>query len=210
MTANGDEVKDFMEHEKQLEIAKEMAGMKPHQEPKLVVQPGHMSDWQEQKDKALKFFNSKCLPPSLKTPEQVLVIMQCGQELGLQPMESIRGLNLIEGKIAMSGELMLALFLKNTKGAKIKWLTPKEKTHLECELELSRDGQEPMRIRFDMEDAKRAGLAGRAGWQKYPAAYLRARVASAGIRAYAPDAFFKCYLDEELGGEPIEGEVTNE
>jgi hypothetical protein len=47
---------------------------------------------------------------------------------------------------------------------------------------------EPTRLTFSMDDAKRAGLAGRGPWQKYPQAMLRARCAMALARAHYPDA----------------------
>lgn len=193
----GDEVKDVMQREKQLDIARDMAGLPPKPVEKESVALVPMNDWQITKDQAVKAFKSG-LFPHINTPEQMAVIIQTGKELGLGAMESLRGINLIQGKIALSSEAMLGLFLKRVKGARVKWLTPKEKEEKECEAEFSRDGAEPQKFHFDEGDAKRAGLLTKSNWQKYPKAQYRARTISAAIRAYAPDALLGAYTEEEL------------
>ncbi|MCX7689084.1 MAG: hypothetical protein N2045_14060, partial [Fimbriimonadales bacterium] len=51
-----------------------------------------------------------------------------------------------------------------------------------------------------MEDAKRAGLIGKAGgnWEKYPRAMLRARVVSEGVRTVFPGVIVGLYTPEEV------------
>ena len=73
-------------------------------------------------------------------------------------------------------------------------------------IELTRDGFKPFRCSWSIADAKRAGLAGRQNWRKFPRAMLRARVISEALRAYAPDLLGGAYVPGEVqqDGEPEE------
>ena len=147
------------------------------------------------------------VPRHIKSPEHALVIIQAGAELGLPPMASLRGVQLIQGKVTLSADTQLALMIKH--GARIQWL---ESTPTVAKLQLTREGQEPYVSVFTIEDAKRAGLAGGTNWKKYPQAMLRARAISAAARAYMPDVLAGCYLPGELGecteGSEYEGTVV--
>ena len=60
-----------------------------------------------------------------------------------------------------------------------------------------------------MDDAKRAGLVKKDGWQFYPKAMLRARAITAGLRAVAPDIIAGIYDPEELGADvTVDGEIV--
>lgn len=138
---------------------------------------------------------SNLLPTALrKRPEDVLVTVLAGRELGLSPMAAIRGIHVIEGKPVMSADLMVALCLRLEA---CEYFTLIESTDARATYETKRRGQKPIRMSFTIEQAKAAGLAGKDNWRKYPAAMLRARCASALTKTVYPDAFFGCYdLDE--------------
>lgn len=127
-------------------------------------------------------------------------IMQMGHELGIAPMQAISAIHVIKGKPSLSASLMLALCYKKIPGFRAVF---KEKHNVECVGTFYREGCEPQSFTFTLEDAKRAGLNG-TGWQKYPAAMLRARVTATGCRAVAPDAIIGWYATEELGDEVID------
>lgn len=116
-----------------------------------------------------------------------------GIELGIGPMEALRSIHMIEGKPTMSAELMLARALRA--GIRCRWLRHDAAA---AELEVTRDGV-VQRMSFTMDEAKAAGLAGKGNWSKFPAAMLRARCASAALRAFAPDVLGSgIYTPEEL------------
>ncbi|GEM44468.1 hypothetical protein [Deinococcus cellulosilyticus] len=52
------------------------------------------------------FIRSRMLPPSIQTPEQAIVIMVKGQELGLQPLQALNGINVIQGILGVTNGKM--------------------------------------------------------------------------------------------------------
>lgn len=104
-----------------------------------------------------------------------------GAELGFPPMVSLSGLDVIEGKVTLSAGLMSTLIQRSG-------IFSYRIVHLDgqaCELEFSRNGIAiSPSVRFTMEDARRAGLAGKKNWIAYPQDMLYARAMSRGYRRY--------------------------
>lgn len=138
------------------------------------------------------------LPKHLRgKPADVFLTLQLGQELGLQPMQSIRAVHVIEGKPTMSADLMSALCQRRRDVC--EYLRPVELSEKVATYETKRIGwPEPMRLSFSMADAERAGLLGKDNWRKYPAAMLKARCLSAIVRAAYPDLMLGIYDPDEL------------
>jgi len=127
-------------------------------------------------------------------PGAIAACILTGAELGIAPMQSLRGIHVIEGRPTLSADLMLALAIRA--GVRAQWL---ETTPDVARLRLERDGFEAHDHTFSMADATRAGLARRQNWGRYPAAMLRARCLSAALRAWCPDVLG--------GGVYVEGEI---
>lgn len=146
------------------------------------------------------------LPQAIKTPAQAVAVILTGRELGIGPMQALRSINVIQGKPALGAELMLALF--KARGGKAVW---KESTGEKATLWLRHPNGDEHIETFTMEDAKRAGLLDKTNWKIYPKAMLRARCASAGLRAVAPDVTAGMYDPDELGSEipPVEVEIKD-
>lgn len=123
----------------------------------------------------------------------IAAVILTGLELGIGPMEAMRSIYMVEGKPTMSAEMMLARALRA--GIRCRWVHTDAQR---AELEVTRDGH-AQRMAFSMEDAARAGLAGKGNWKSYPAAMLRARCTSAAMRAFCPDVLGSgVYTPEEL------------
>lgn len=138
------------------------------------------------------------LPDAIKTPGQALAIVLAGRELGLGAMASLRGINIIKGKVSISAATQLGLMLKA--GIKIKWI---EQSAARACIELKREGMEAAQFSFTMDEAKQAGLVGGGGnYSKFPPAMLRARAITTGARAYAADILNDCYDPAELASGP--------
>lgn len=165
-------------------------------------------EWTLLKEQAKMAIVSGLLPKHIVKPEQAVIIAMKGKELGIPFMQAMSGITVIQGKPALSAELMLALIYRNVPGAQINFLTDPEKAHTECAVEMARPHGKPQRFKFTLEDAKRAGLLSNPSWTKYPAAMLRARTVSAAARAVFPDAIMGCYTPEEIGGEVVDAEPT--
>lgn len=155
--------------------------------------PASITDLLQEADVYLK---SGFLPQSIKTPQQAVVIMLKGRELGIQPWAALNGINVINGKPTCGSELMLSLIKRDHGQDAIHFL----KTTAElCTIQY-RNGKYEGTYTFGLDDAKRAGLAGGQTWQKYPAAMLRARCISAVARMVFPGSIAGMYTPEEVGG----------
>ncbi len=156
---------------------------------------GPMSEWEVMRSQAKELLQSGFLPKSIRTPEQAIAIMQTGKELGLGPMQSLRGIHVIDGKPAMSADLIAGLALARVPGSTLRVV---ESTNLVCRVEAAREGHKVTPFSFSMDDAKAAGLTGKDVWRKYPRAMLRARCLTEACRAVFPDVVMGLYSPEEL------------
>lgn len=127
---------------------------------------------------------SGLIPNSIKTPEQVMIILMMGEELGLHPMQSIRSIHVINGKPTLSAQLMQAMVMKS--GTCPRWDVD-VMTDTECTITAQRGQGKPLTVTWTIEQAKRAGLTGKDVWRNYAAAMLNARATSTIARALWPD-----------------------
>lgn len=156
------------------------------------------ASWAIMQQRAALLLKSGFLPKAIRTPEQALAVMQTGQELGLGPMQALRSIHVIEGKPALSAELMAALVFRHVPGATLRVAVS---TNHECEVRAARPGTPETVFKFTIHDAQVAGVASKDVWRKYPRAMLRSRCVSEAVRAIFPDASMGLYTPEELGGE---------
>ena len=157
---------------------------------------------QEQKDLAILLAESNLLPPSyVKQPANVLVAIEYAKALNIAPMHAINSINVIKGKPTLSAGLMSALVRKH--GCKLRVKVEGSGQDAVAHAKLIRpDDDYEFICTWDMERAKRAGVAGGVNWQKYPEAMLKARAISEVCREGAED-FLQgfSYTPEEMGGE---------
>lgn len=139
---------------------------------------------------------SRLLPRAIATPEAAFAVIMSGRELGLTAMQSLRSIHIIEGKPTMSADLMVALVKRSPV---CRYFRLAESTAERAVYETQRrDDPEPTRLAFTMSEARDAGVAGKDNWRKFPAAMLRARAASALVRAVYPDVLLGVY-DSDSG-----------
>ncbi len=147
---------------------------------------------------------SGIIPDALRgKPADVLVILMTGRELGIGPMQSLRGISVIKGKPVLSADLMVAQCLRHRGVCEFFRLV--ESTPTMARYQTKRVGSEPVDLAWSMEDARRAGLESSQNWRNHPAAMLRARCSSALARAVYPDLVGGIY--EESEGEEIAGKA---
>ncbi len=145
-------------------------------------------------DLASRLGGASVLPKHIKSEADAVALMLTGQELGLQPMQALRSLHMIDGRVELSAHLMLTLMTTRL-GVKFSWL---ESTATVAKLKLERPDQAPHVEEMTIADAERAGLASRGTWQKYPKQMLRARAISNAARAYTPEILTGCYVEGEI------------
>lgn len=133
-----------------------------------------------------------------------------GRELGLSPIVSMSSIHIIEGKPAMSSNLMAALIKRSGKYDYRVLRSDNEACVLAFKEKTVKGWEEVGESSFTIDDAKRAGVAARGVWVKYAKAMLFARAISQGLRTYCPDASLApLYVPEELGATVNEdGNVT--
>jgi hypothetical protein len=131
------------------------------------------------------------LPDTIKTAGQCVAIILAGRELAMPPMRALRSLVLVKGKVVESADSQLSRF--KTDGGRAVFERLDEHGAM---LHLRHPNGDQHTETFTMEDAKKAGLAGKGTWQQFPKAMLRSRVITAGLKsigweggvgAYDPD-----------------------
>jgi len=138
------------------------------------------------------------LPESLRTEGEVLAVILAGQELGLPTMASLRGLQVVRGKVIISYDTMIALL--KSRGYRVEWL---ERTAERATLRLTDPQGVPHVETWDVDRAKRAGLWGQKGpWSQYPETMLGARAVSSAARAFAGEVLSGCYVEGEIPASP--------
>ena len=128
-------------------------------------------------------------------PGNCLIAMQWGAELGLKPLQSLQNLAVINGRPALWGDAVIALVLSSSVCEYVNEDDDGETAY--CRVK-RRGGLEQVRT-FSMEDAKRAGLAGKQGpWSQYPKRMRQMRARAFALRDVFPDVLRGMAVAEEL------------
>lgn len=126
----------------------------------------------------------------LKTAEQAAALMLVAQADGLHPAKAATHYHIIGGKPALSADAMLARF--QAAGGRVEW-TAYGDDAVEGVFTHAQGGS--VKIRWDLARAKKAGVG---NLDKYPAAMMRARCISEGVRTVFPGVIVGMYTPEEL------------
>jgi hypothetical protein len=137
---------------------------------------------------------------------QAVVKILAGQELGIGPIASMTGINVIKGRVTLSANLIAAA-IKRT--GRYNYRVRKQDND-GCEIEFFEGGQSIGVSSFTKQDAQAAGLLAGDNWRKYPRNMYFARAISNGAKWFCPDVFSgPVYTPDEMGAEidPESGEV---
>lgn len=140
---------------------------------------------------------SNLLPDALrgKVPDVVVQIL-AGQELGLSPMASIRGVHVVQGKPLLSADTMVALVLGS---GLCEYFAVVEETPTHVTYETKRKGSPiPQRVTWSDEDTKLAGLQAKDNWRTHKRQMRRARAKAMLARDVYPDVLSGCYDPDEM------------
>lgn len=146
--------------------------------------------------------DSGLAPSSFTKPEQILIALQSGAELGMPPMRSLQSLCVINGAARLWGDAPLALVRQSGLLGYIKEHIKGEGDDRIAICETLRKGDsEPKITSFSVDDAKQAGLWTKKGtWQQYPERMLTYRARSFNLRDNFPDCFGGSTIAEEYEG----------
>ena len=132
-------------------------------------------------------------------PESCLLAIQHGSEVGLSPMQSLQSIAVINGRPTIWGDAALALVQSSPACEYVREYIDGEGDKAVAVCEVKRRGYPaPTEAHFSMADAKRAGLAGKAGpWTQYPARMLALRARGFALRNAFADALRGLVTAEE-------------
>lgn len=138
-------------------------------------------------------------------PGDIMIAMQLGSEIGLNPLQSLQNIAVINGKPSIYGDAAMALVRASGLMEDCKEEFDGNTATCTCK----RRGQETLIVStFSMEDAKRAGLLGKQGpWTQYPARMLQMRARGFALRDGFADALAGLITVEEAQDYPTQETV---
>lgn len=128
-------------------------------------------------------------------PENVLVAVQWGHEIGLPPLQAMQNIAVINGRPSLWGDAVLALVRGSGKLEMID-----ERIENEVAIcRVKRKGEIEQVRTFSMAEAKQAGLIGKQGpWSQYPNRMLQMRARAFAMRDVFPDVLKGIAVAEEV------------
>lgn len=129
----------------------------------------------------------------VKNEAQALSLMLVAQASGLHPATAAQDYDIIQGRPSKKAEAMLRDFIRS--GGKVQWHALGD-TEADATFTHPQGGE--VRINWDIDRARMAGLGGKDMWKKFPRQMLRSRVVSEGIRTVCPMATGGMYVPEEV------------
>ena len=120
-------------------------------------------------------------------PQDIMVCVQWGYEIGLAPMQALQNIAVINGKPSVYGDAAMALVQASAVCEDVQEYFEGEGTPNPIAVCVAkRRGRKEVIAKFSVEDAKRAGLWGKQGpWQAYPKRMMQMRARGFALR----DAF---------------------
>lgn len=147
-------------------------------------------------------------------PANAFVAAETGAALGLEPLQSLASIAVINGRATLSADLMAAVIRRAGHTLRIVENSPESVTAI---LIRADDKTFKFEVTWDKNKAMKAGLWGQRGpWSQYPAQMLRARAITEVARQgasevlmgmiYSPEDFNATITDT---GEVIESQIVN-
>lgn len=125
----------------------------------------------------------------------ILVAVQWGMELGLQPMQAMQNIAVINGRPSLWGDAVIAL----VKSSPACEYVVEETSDDVAVCRVKRHGEPEQSRTFTKADALKAGLLNKAGpWTQYPKRMLQMRARSWALRDVFPDVLRGMPIAEEL------------
>lgn len=171
----------------------------PQKAPVLAGDRGlHFNDMESMWRFCVAVSNSKAFK-DVDTPENALVRIQAGLELGLSPIWSLCNVMFFSGRPAVWGDALLGLVQGHKDCVDVTESIEGSGDQLEATCEVKRKDRLPVKRTFSVADAKKAGLWDKPGpWKTYPKRMLQMRARSWACRDSFADALRGIGVIEEL------------
>jgi hypothetical protein len=158
--------------------------------------------------------SSGLAPKSFSRPEQVLIAVQMGAEIGLTPMQSLANIAVINGRAALWGDALIALVRRSSLCKSLG--QPRYEGQGEsrvCIVKAVRSNGDTAEGRFGYADAKRAGLLTRDTYKSYADRMYWRRAVGHVVHELFPDLLMGLAVAEDIQdvayGELIEPELQS-
>jgi hypothetical protein len=142
---------------------------------------------------------------AVSNQQQAFALMMLCRSEGLDPIQAMKRYHIIEGRPSMRADAMQAEFQRQ--GGTVEWVESNEEV---CEAIFSHaSSPRPFQLRVTTKQYIDSGVAMgfdrqaqkqtlKKNWKQFPAAMLRARVISSGVRAVLPGVVAGIYTPEEV------------
>lgn len=146
--------------------------------------------------------DSDMVPKDFKgRPSNCLIAIQWGEELGLKPLQAMQNLAIINGRPSLWGDAVIALARSSPL---CEFIIETDDGHT-ATCRVKRRGEPEQSRTFSMDDAKTAGLQGKAGpWTQYPKRMRQMRARAFALRDVFPDVLRGLPIAEEVMDMPTE------
>lgn len=171
---------------------------------------------QERADYIARLAPSTILPTAYRgNAANAFVAAETGAALGLEPLQALASIAVINGRATLSSDLMAAVIRRAGHTLRIVENSPESVT---ATLIRADDKTFKFEVTWDKDKATKAGLWGQRGpWSQYPTQMLRARAITEVARQGASEALMgMIYSPEDFGatitdtGEVLEAEIVND
>lgn len=158
---------------------------------------------------AQEVIDSGLVPETLTDPEQILIIIEQGKELGLSPFVALNNLHVIKGRPVLSATMLGALLKRRN----IEWIIVEDYVPVKNSKDevvnhrttyefywKSKVTNNPMKARHSVtwNQLDLAGYTDKQNYERFPKEMMRARCISSGVRAYFPEVLLGMYTDVEM------------
>jgi hypothetical protein len=170
------------------------------------IQPNSLSEAFQMAEMLAK---SQMVPKCYQNkPQDTLVAMMMGSEIGLNPIQSLQNIAVINGKPAIYGDALLALVQNHPKFGGHEESFDESTQTATCTVWRKGDATKHT-VTFSQVDAKQAGLWGKTGpWTQYPKRMLMWRARGYALRDKFADALNGLITVEEAQDLPSERDIT--
>ena len=143
-------------------------------------------------------------------PEDVLVAVQWGYELGLAPLQALQNIATINGKPSVYGDAAMALVQNSPVCEDVKeYFEGEGSSNPIAVCVAKRKNRTEVISKYSVEDAKRAGLWNKQGpWTQYPKRMLQMRARGFALRDAFPDVLKGLITVEEAQDYPEDTPVA--
>lgn len=173
--------------------------------PGFSIEPRNM---QEAMEMAGMLSRSGMVPTCYKSkPEDTLVAMMMGSELGLNPIQSLQNIAVINGRPSIYGDALAALVQNHPAFGGMQESFDESTMTASCTV-WRKNGEKHTQT-FSKADAETAKLWGKAGpWTQYPKRMLQMRARGFAVRSQFADALAGLITREEAEDMPMERDIT--